>query len=146
MQRVNKSALVPYTPSEMFELVDRIDLYPKFLPWCGGTTILSARRGHKTARVDIDYHGVRASFTTQNDNTPPTLIVVKLKDGPFRTLHGEWRFRELRADACKVEFDLTYEFSTGLLDRVIGPVFNHIATTFIDAFVKRAESVYGLPG
>ena len=146
MRSVKKSVLVPYAAAQMFELVDRVDLYPQFLPWCGGTQVLEQGENRKTARIDIDYHGVRASFTTLNDNTPPTLIVVKLKDGPFRTLHGEWRFRELRADACKVEFDLTYDFSTGLLDRVIGPVFNHIATTFIDAFVQRAEAVYGLPG
>jgi len=146
VQCVKKSVLIPYSAAQMFELVDRVEDYPGFLPWCAGARVLESHPGGKTAKLDIDYHGVRASFTTQNDNTPPTLIVVKLKDGPFRTLHGEWRFRELRADACKVEFDLTYEFSTGLLDRVIGPVFNHIATTFIDAFVKRAETVYGLPG
>ena len=146
VQCVKKSVLVPYSASRMFDLVDRVEDYPRFLPWCAGARVLESHPGGKTAKLDIDYHGVRASFTTQNDNTPPTLIVVRLKDGPFRTLHGEWRFRELRADACKVEFDLTYEFSTGLLDRVIGPVFTHIATTFIDAFVRRAESVYGLPG
>ena len=84
-------------------------------------------------------------FTTDNTNTPGELNVVTLKDGPFRELHGEWAFPRLRDDACKVGFDLTYEFSSGLLDKVIGPVFNHIATTFIDAFVKRAEVVYGEP-
>ena len=143
MQRVNKSVLVPYTPSEMFELVDRIDLYPKFLPWCGGTTILSARRGHKTARVDIDYHGVRAHFTTDNKNDPPSSIIVTLKDGPFRQLHGEWRFRALGDAACKVEFQLAYEFATPILEHVVGPVFNRIANTFIEAFVRRAEAVHG---
>ena len=145
MQCVKKSVLVPYSAMQMYELVDAVEDYPKFLPWCAGAQVTDVHPGGKTARLDIDYHGVRAHFTTVNANTPGELIVVTLKDGPFRRLHGEWRFRRLRDDACKVEFDLNYEFSSGLLDKVIGPVFNHIATTFIDAFVKRAEVVHGEP-
>jgi len=145
MQCVKKTVLVPYSAMQMYDLVDRVEDYPRFLPWCAGARVLEAHPGGKTARVDIDYHGVRAHFTTQNANTPGELIVVTLRDGPFRQLHGEWRFKALRADACKVGFDLSYEFSSGVLDKVIGPVFNHIATTFIDAFVKRAEAVYGEP-
>ena len=141
MRRVSKSVLVPYAAAQMFELVDRVELYPQFLPWCGGTQVLEQGENRKTARIDIDYHGVRAHFTTDNVNDPPRSIVVTLKDGPFRHLHGEWRFIALSEHGCKVEFDLAYEFATSLLDRVIGPVFSHIANTFIDAFVKRAESV-----
>jgi ribosome-associated toxin RatA of RatAB toxin-antitoxin module len=143
MRRVAKSVLVPYSASQMFELVDRVELYPQFLPWCGGARVIAQEGNRKTARIDIDYHGVRAHFTTDNSNDPPESIVVTLKDGPFRHLHGEWRFRALGQDGCKVEFDLAYEFATALLERVIGPVFSHIANTFIDAFVKRAERVYG---
>ena len=142
MRRVSKSVLVPYAAAQMFELVDRVDLYPQFLPWCGGTRVLAHEENRKTARIDIDYHGVRAHFTTDNVNDPPDSIVVTLKDGPFRHLHGEWRFRALGEHGCKVEFDLAYEFATKLLDGVIGPVFSHIANTFIDAFVERAEHVY----
>ena len=143
MQRVKKSVLVPYAAPEMFELVDRVELYPKFLPWCGGTEVLEKHDDRKTARIDIDYHGVRAQFTTDNVNDPPASITVTLKSGPFRHLHGEWRFRALEQNACKVEFELAYEFATPLLERIVGPVFNHIANTFVDAFVRRAESVYG---
>jgi ribosome-associated toxin RatA of RatAB toxin-antitoxin module len=143
MQCVKKSVLVPYSAVQMFDLVDRVEDYPKFLPWCAGARVLESHPGGKTACLAIDYHGVRSSFTTENANTPGAMIVVTLKDGPFRHLHGEWRFKALRVDACKVEFDLTYEFSSGLLDKVIGPVFSHIANTFIDAFVRRAESVHG---
>ena len=145
MKRVTKSVLLPYSCEQMYELVDRVEDYPKFLPWCSGATILESHPGGKSARLFIDYHGVRAHFSTDNANTPPERIVVTLRHGPFRHLHGEWRFRNLRADACKVEFDLAYEFASSLLDGVIGPVFSHIATTFIDAFVKRAEQVYGEP-
>ncbi|HLW11087.1 MAG TPA: type II toxin-antitoxin system RatA family toxin [Casimicrobiaceae bacterium] len=146
MRCVTKSVLVPYSAAQMFELVDHVELYPQFLPWCGGTRVLAHDANRKTARIDIDYHGVRAHFTTDNMNHPPDSIVVTLKDGPFRRLHGEWRFKALGEHGCKVEFDLAYEFATHLLDKVIGPVFSHIANTFIDAFVKRAERVYAASG
>jgi ribosome-associated toxin RatA of RatAB toxin-antitoxin module len=142
MQRVKKSVLVPHSSLQMFELVERVEDYPSFLPWCGGTQVLSMQEDGKTARVDINYHGVRAHFTTENAYTRPTAIMVMLKDGPFRHLHGEWLFTALSEDACKVEFGLVYEFATPLLATVIGPVFNHIVNTFVDAFVRRAESVY----
>ena len=134
--------LVPYSAAEMFELVDRIELYPQFLPWCSGTWALAARADGKTARVDINYHGVRAHFTTDNVNRASESIVMTLRDGPFQHLHGEWRFVPLAADACKVELALAYEFATHLLERAVGPVFGHIANTFIDAFVRRAEVIY----
>jgi ribosome-associated toxin RatA of RatAB toxin-antitoxin module len=143
MQRVRKSVLVPYAAARMFELVDRVEDYPRFLPWCAGAATLETHPGGKTARIDIDYHGVRAHFTTDNVNTPNSLIVIRLKHGPFRKLHGEWRFLALDQAACKIEFELTYEFATSLLEKVVGPVFHHIANTFIEAFVKRAETIYG---
>ena len=141
MQRVKKSVLVPYSAADMFDLVDRVDRYPEFLPWCGGAAILEANERGKTARIEINYHGVRAHFTTDNVNQPPESIMVTLNSGPFRHLHGEWRFHALATDACKVEFELAYEFSTHVLEKVVGPVFAHIAGTFIDAFVHRAESL-----
>lgn len=143
MQRVSKSVLVPYSAAAMFELVDRIELYPQFLPWCGGATVTTADDGTKTARIDISFHGVHAHFTTDNVNRAGESIVITLKDGPFRHLHGEWRFRSLAANACKIEFEFAYEFATELLERAVGPVFNHIANTFIDAFVQRAETLNG---
>ncbi len=142
MHRVTKSVLVPYTASQMFALVDDVESYPTFLPWCGGARVIEQSGDHKTARIDIDYHGVRAHFTTDNVNRPPESIVITLKDGPFRHLHGEWKFRALGEHGCRIDFELAYEFATQLLDKVIGPVFGHIATTFIDAFVRRAEIVH----
>jgi ribosome-associated toxin RatA of RatAB toxin-antitoxin module len=137
--------LVPFGAAAMFELVDHVELYPQFLPWCAGTRVIETHPGGKTARIDIDYHGVKAHFTTDNANQPPESIIVTLKDGPFRHLHGEWRFMSLGASACRVEFELAWEFTTHLLERAVGPVFGHIANTFIDAFVRRAESVYASP-
>lgn len=145
MQRVLKSVLVPYSASRMFELVDGVEHYPEFLPWCAGAQAVPTSPEGKTARIEIDYHGVKAHFTTDNVNRIPESIVITLKDGPFRHLHGEWRFHALADDACKVEFELAYEFTTHLLEAVVGPVFSHIANTFIDAFVRRAEAVYPRP-
>ncbi len=142
MRSVRKSVLVPFSASQMFELVDQVEHYPQFLPWCGGARAIATTDLGKTARIDIDYHGVRAHFTTDNVNRAGESIVVTLRDGPFRHLHGEWRFRALAPDACKVEFELAYEFTTHVLERVVGPVFSHIANTFVDAFVRRAEAIY----
>ena len=142
MRRVSKSVLVPFSTDMMFQLVDAIEHYPQFLPWCDDARVLATRADGKTARIDIDFHGVRAHFTTDNVNRPGESIVITLKDGPFRQLHGEWKFRALGEHGCKVEFALSYEFSTHLLDKVIGPVFGHIANTFIEAFVRRADAVY----
>jgi ribosome-associated toxin RatA of RatAB toxin-antitoxin module len=145
MQRILKSVLVPYSAAQMFALVDDVERYPAFLPWCAGAQVLETHENGKTARIHIDYHGVRAHFTTDNANHPPELIGITLNDGPFHDLHGEWRFRSLSPDACKVEFELAYRFKSHLLEKVVGPVFGHIAHTFIDAFVKRAEAVYAEP-
>ena len=142
MRRVKKSVLVPFSPDAMFELVDRVELYPEFLPWCRDARTLETRGDGKTACVDIDFHGVRAHFTTDNVNRPGKSIVVTLREGPFRHLHGEWRFRELAPDSCKIEFEIAYEFATPVLEMVLGPVFNHVANTLMDAFVRRAESVH----
>jgi len=142
MRRVKKSVLVHFSTDAMFELVDRIERYPEFLPWCRDARTLEERDDGKTARIDIDFHGVRAHFTTDNVNRRAESIVVTLRDGPFRHLHGEWRFRALAPDSCKIEFEIAYEFATHVLETVLGPVFNHVANTLMDAFVHRAESVY----
>lgn len=143
MRSVHKSVLVLYSAQQMFDLVQGVEDYPKFLPWCGGTRILQQTADETLARIDIDYRGVRAHFTTANRNQPPDRIVVELRDGPFRRLDGIWQFRALSESACKVEFELNYEFATTVLEKLIGPVFDRIADSFIDAFVKRAIAVLG---
>jgi ribosome-associated toxin RatA of RatAB toxin-antitoxin module len=143
MRSVHKSVLVPYSAQQMFNLVERVEDYPKFLPWCGGARILQQTTEETLAQIDIDYGGVRTHFTTANQNQPPDRIVISLRDGPFRRLDGIWQFRALSDSACKVEFELSYEFATSVLERLIGPVFGRIADSFIDAFVKRAAAVHG---
>ena len=143
MAVVHKSVLVSYSAAQMFALVDNVEDYPKFLPWCGGVSVLSRDQGRLVATLTINYHGVRQSFTTENTNSPPTGMKMRLIDGPFKTLDGNWTFKPLREDACKVEFDLKYEFSNRLLEQIIGPVFSMIANSFVDSFCKRAATVYG---
>ncbi|HEX8605469.1 MAG TPA: type II toxin-antitoxin system RatA family toxin [Pseudoduganella sp.] len=143
MAVVHKSVFLGYSAKQMFDLVDRVEDYPKFLPWCGGVEVRERGENSVVASVGINFHGVKQSFTTANTNTPPSVIRMNLVDGPFKTLHGTWTFKALREDACKVELDLQYEFSSRLLEQVIGPVFGMIANSMVDSFCKRAETVYG---
>ena len=143
MAVVTKSVLLPFSVDQMFSLVDGIEDYPKFLPWCGGAQVKERIENKVVATLAINYHGVKQSFTTENLNQQPTSIRMRLLEGPFKHLDGNWTFRALRADACKVEFNLHYEFSSKILEKVIGPVFSMIANSFVDAFCQRAEVVYG---
>jgi len=142
MANVRKSVLVPYSREQMFALVEAVEDYPAFLPWCGGVEVIERRGARVVVRIDIDFHGVRAYFTTANHNEPPERITMALRDGPFRKLDGAWKFRALAKGACKIELSLKYEFATKSLEGLIGPVFEVVADTFIDAFVRRAESIH----
>lgn len=144
MALVEKTVLIEQSAARMYELVDYCEDYPKFLPWCSKTEV-KFRDEHKTvATLHINYHSVKSSFTTQNDKAFPASMKIQLVDGPFRRLEGSWVFKALAENACKIEFQLHYEFSSKLFEKVIGPVFNHIASTFVDAFVRRAAQVYGV--
>jgi ribosome-associated toxin RatA of RatAB toxin-antitoxin module len=143
MAVVHKSVLLAYSAEQMYALVERIEDYPKFLPWCGGTDVRRQDGDKVVATLVINYHGMKHSFTTENANTPGQSIQMTLVEGPFKHLDGTWTFKPLRADACKVDFDLHYEFSSKVLEQLIGPVFNIIANSFVDSFCKRAEAVYG---
>lgn len=142
MASVRKSVLVPYSAQQMFALVERIEDYPQFLPWCGGTAIVERSAELTVARIDIDFHGVRAHFTTANRAEPSQRVTIELREGPFRELHGNWQFHALDAASSKVELELHYTFATPLLAQLVGPVFNHIGGTLVDAFVRRAAAVY----
>ncbi len=144
MARVEKSVLVAHSPERMFELVDRVEDYSDFLPWCGGTE-LKVRDEHRTvATIHIAYMGIRQSFTTENTKMPPSEMRIRLQDGPFSELEGAWSFLPLGDDACKVEFRLHYVFSSRMLETILAPVFSHITNTFVDAFVRRADEMYAV--
>ena len=149
MKHVKKSVLLWYTPREMYDLVTDVRAYPEFLPWCERAELLDQIDNGVTARLHLQYFGVRQSFTTRNEHTPGRRVVLTLVDGPFTALDGTWAFNPLPpadgpdAKACKIEFDLRYSFAKGALDALVAPVFDRIANTFVDSFVKRAEQVYG---
>lgn len=135
--------LVAHSARQMFELVDAVETYPDFLPWCNGAHVIHRDEASTRATLDINYHGIKQSFTTENLKEPPQKMTVKLVEGPFRVLDGEWRFTALAQDACRIDFRLYYEFSNRLLETLVGPVFSYIANTMVDAFVKRAEKLHG---
>ena len=143
MAVVHKTVFLGYSAEQMFDLVAKVEDYPTFLPWCGGVKVVEKTDDTLVACVVIAFHGVKQSFTTRNHNVRPTQMTMKLVDGPFKVMDGTWTFKALRADACKVEFDLKYEFSSMLLEQLIGPVFGMIANSMVDSFCKRAETVYG---
>jgi ribosome-associated toxin RatA of RatAB toxin-antitoxin module len=145
MAVVEKSVLVEYPAERMYRLVEDVERYPEFLPWCGGARVISRDGDTLRAEVLIDFRGIRQRFSTENRAQPPQSIEMKLVEGPFRHLDGLWRFKPLGDQACKIEFHLHYEFSSRLLGKLVGPVFNYIANTFVDAFVHRAEVLYGKP-
>jgi ribosome-associated toxin RatA of RatAB toxin-antitoxin module len=143
MALVEKTVLIEQSAARMFELVDRCEDYPAFLPWCSQTEVKFRDAEKTVGTLHINYHSVKSSFTTENEKLYPTSMKIRLIDGPFRHLEGSWVFKPLAENACKIEFQLHYEFSSKLFEKVIGPVFSHIANTFVDAFVKRAAQVYG---
>jgi ribosome-associated toxin RatA of RatAB toxin-antitoxin module len=126
----------------MRDLVEGVKSYPEFLPWCGEAKVLSIDKDVTRARIQIRYHGLNAAFTTENLRRSEQVIEMTLVEGPFRVLQGVWQFDELRENACRVEFKLEYEFSNKVLGIVAGPVFHKISDTLVDAFVRRADSLY----
>lgn len=143
MALVEKSVLVGYSAQQMFDLVDRVENYPQFLPWCGGTEVQMREESLVVASIQIDYLHLKQSFTTENTRQAPHLIQVHLREGPFQQLDGLWRFTALNQAACKIDLHLHYEFASKLIENLVNPVFSLIAGTLVDAFVQRAEKVYG---
>jgi ribosome-associated toxin RatA of RatAB toxin-antitoxin module len=142
MAQVRKSVLINHSASRMYALVDDVTNYPEFLPWCGGVDLIKRDEISTIATLHIAYHGLNQKFTTENHKTYPSTMDIKLKDGPFKHLEGAWRFIALNETACKIEFMLNYEFANSFLEKIIAPVFSHIANTFVDGFVARADIVY----
>ena len=143
MPTVLKSAIVHHPAPAMFALVDAVERYPEFLPWCGGTEVFDRTASVTHARIDIDYHGLKSSVTTRNRKEPPEWMHLEFTDGPFETFKGHWRFVPLGDDGCRVEFALDYGFESRVLDTLLGPVFGNIVETLVDRFVARAASEAG---
>ena len=139
MHNIHKSAIVLHPAQKIFQLVDSVENYPQFLPWCGSTQIIERDNDKTIASIEINYKGIRQTFTTENTKKQNQEMIIKLIDGPFKSLSGEWMFKNLDKDSCQIELKLEYEFSNVILEKLISPVFNMIANTFIDEFIKEAN-------
>jgi len=152
VKQVRKTVLLWYSPAEIYRLVTDIERYPEFLPWCERVEVLSRDEQNVTARLHLAYAGLRHAFTTTNGTVPDESVRIGLVDGPFSLLDGFWRFVPLPLgsptgaaveSACKIEVEMRYAFSNSILEAAISPVFDRIANTFVDSFVRRAEQVHG---
>ena len=146
MKNVHKSVLIWYSAEEMFALVTDVAHYPDFLPWCDHASVLALEPDGMKAEIGIAFGGVHQTFTTRNTHVPGREVRMKLVDGPFSRLDGHWKFTpigEAGQRACRVALDLHYSFRNAALAALVGPVFDKIAGNLVDAFVKRAEHVYG---
>lgn len=143
MADVQKTLLIRHSAEQMYDLVTDVADYPNFLPWCGGVEIRHQDETSMDVRIEINFKGLKQHFATHNVQERPTRIDMQFAEGPFKNFSGSWRFTPLREDACKIEFALRYEFANFFVEKIIGPVFNIIANTFVDSFVKRAAVRYG---
>ena len=143
MKKISRSALLPYSSKMMFELVNNIESYPEFLPWCGGSSIVESSDSIMVANVVIAKAGVKKSFTTRNTLVPFERIELQLVDGPFKVLFGSWSFHELDADSCKIVLNISFEMKSGVLNIVLSNMFEKITATLVDSFCTRAKDIYG---
>lgn len=148
MKHVSKSVLLWYSPGEMYALVTAVQDYPGFLPWCDRAEVLEQDERGMQARLHLVFGALRQSFTTRNDHQLDRAVTMSLVDGPFSVLEGAWEFvpigpAQTVPNACRIEFNLRYEFANGGLDALLSPVFDRIANSLVDSFVQQAERVYG---
>ncbi|MFZ2314472.1 MAG: type II toxin-antitoxin system RatA family toxin [Gammaproteobacteria bacterium] len=143
MNTLKRNAIVPFSARQMFDLVNQIEDYPRFLPWCHSSQVFSRTESEVLAELEINWKGVHKKFSTRNTLTPYHQVDIKLDSGPLQHMEGVWTFRELDEYACKVELELEFKFAGGFIDKLFQPVFQHIANTFVDAFCKRAAELYG---
>lgn len=144
MSRISRSALVMHSAKEMFELVNDCESYPKFLPGCSNARLLHREESHLIGELELSKAGMKYKFTTRNELFDPERIEINLLEGPFKKLKATWQFQPLSAEACKVNFDIEFEIAGGrLVAAALTPLFTKMAVAQVDAFVKRADEVYG---
>jgi len=142
MTQVDRSALVLHTAQEMFDLINDVERYPEFLPWCANTEIISRTDDELVATLYLSKGGLKYSFTTRNKLNRPVSMTLELEEGPFSRLSGVWDFKPLSDEASKVSLSLQFEFSGKIASMAMSKVFNQVATTMVDAFVTRADQIY----
>ncbi|UOF93957.1 MAG: type II toxin-antitoxin system RatA family toxin [Bordetella sp.] len=140
---IQKSIFLPYSSAQMFDLVADVDKYSEFMPWCGGSKIQHKNEQGILASIIIDFRGIYQKFSTWNQHCFPNYINLELVEGPFSSLTGKWEFQDFSEKYCKVCFTMEYTFSNTIIKFLISPIFNNIASSFIDSFIKRAKFIYG---
>ncbi len=143
MRTVSRSALVPFSASQMYALVEDIAAYPSFLPWCTAATVHSSDNDQIEASLELRRRGVSKSFTTRNTMHPETAIGIALLGGPFSHLSGGWQFEQLGEDGSKVSLKLEFEFENRVTDMLFGRYFEDTCNSLVDSFTQRASDVYG---
>lgn len=143
MTTITRSSLVLYTPDQMFDLVNDVEAYPSFLPWCRDSRIISKTDDEISASLDLAKGGVHHVFSTRNKLVPGKSIDIKLIDGPFQHLEGHWQFGMIGDNqGCRIQLDMDFEFSNRLISMALGPIFTQISGSLVDAFCKRAQEIY----
>ncbi|MFN3235318.1 MAG: type II toxin-antitoxin system RatA family toxin [Gammaproteobacteria bacterium] len=142
MTHIHKTAIVPYSPAQMYALVNDVQHYQDFLPWCDESIIHEYDETHMRATVKIKKSGIKQYFTTHNTLTLNERIELTLVEGPFRKLTGVWEFKPMKGEGCRVSLDLQVEFKQGLINRAFKNVFEPIASHLVDAFCQRAGALY----
>jgi ribosome-associated toxin RatA of RatAB toxin-antitoxin module len=141
MKRIARSAIVEHAAGQMYALVEDIEAYPQFLPWCRAAQVRE-RSAHRTiATLTVGLKGMRYEFSTENANRPTEAIDMRLREGPFRRFEAHWRFHPLGPHAARIEFAMAYELAGGLVARALAPLFDSIANTMVDAFKRRADQI-----
>ena len=143
MQLVERSALVTFTPAQMFALVNDVEAYPEFLPWCVGARIEAESPGERVAALKVARGVLRTEFSTRNTLLQDSKIHMRLLHGPFRDLSGEWRFEAIGERGSRVHFRIEFEFKNRLTAAAFNAVFETMCATLVDAFVLRARNIYG---
>jgi ribosome-associated toxin RatA of RatAB toxin-antitoxin module len=138
---VRRSVLVDQPASHLFDVIDAVERYPEFLPWCAATALVYRDDAVVSADIQVRHRGVEFGFRTRNPKCRPERMTIHLEHGPFKRFEGEWLLSPLGEGACKVSFTLDYEFDLGMLTWAAGPVFDHIADTLVDAFVLRSAQL-----
>ncbi|HAF6303115.1 TPA: type II toxin-antitoxin system RatA family toxin [Salmonella enterica] len=142
MPQISRTALVPYSAEQMYQLVNDVQSYPQFLPGCVGSRVLESSPAQMTAAVDVSKAGISKTFTTRNQLTRNQSILMHLVDGPFKKLIGGWKFTPLSSEACRIEFQLDFEFTNKLIELAFGRIFKELASNMVQAFTVRAKEVY----
>jgi len=143
MRQVRRSAIVPYPPAAMYELVADVASYPQFLPGCSAASVKARSDEELVGSLTLARGPLNTTFTTRNRLSPPDRMSMELVDGAFRELRGEWHFAALGEQGCRIELDLSFEFANPVKAMVLGPAFEGICNQLVDAFVERARHIYG---